>query len=55
VIARDSPGIGIAETAQAQLQQFVQVDSSATRECQGTGLGLVPVKQFSEAMVDRSR
>jgi two-component system, sensor histidine kinase ChiS len=44
-------GIGIAEEAQARLfQQFVQVDSSATRKYQGTGLGLVLVKQFCQAM-----
>jgi two-component system sensor histidine kinase ChiS len=44
-------GIGISEEAQARLfQKFVQVDSSATRRHQGTGLGLVLVKQFSEAM-----
>jgi two-component system, sensor histidine kinase ChiS len=51
VIAVADNGIGIAEDAQQRLfQKFVQVDSSATRQHQGTGLGLVLVKQFSEAM-----
>ncbi|HET7501273.1 MAG TPA: ATP-binding protein [Kofleriaceae bacterium] len=44
-------GIGIAKDAQRRLfQQFAQLDSSATRKYEGTGLGLVLVKQFAEAM-----
>jgi two-component system, sensor histidine kinase ChiS len=51
VLAISDNGIGIPDDAQAGLfQQFVQVDSSATRKHQGSGLGLVLVKQFSEAM-----
>jgi PAS domain S-box-containing protein len=42
-------GIGIASTDRAKLfQPFVQIDSSLNRKYQGTGLGLVLVKQIVE-------
>lgn len=42
-------GIGIAEADQALLfQPFVQIDSSLSRRYEGTGLGLVLVKQIVE-------
>jgi signal transduction histidine kinase len=44
-------GIGIAPEDQAQLfQPFVQVDNSATRAQEGTGLGLVITKKLALAM-----
>lgn len=44
-------GIGIPEAAQPQVfAPFWQVDSSATREYRGSGLGLTIVKQLSDLM-----
>jgi two-component system, sensor histidine kinase ChiS len=44
-------GIGIPVDAQAGLfEAFVQVDSSATRKYEGSGLGLALVKQFVQSM-----
>jgi PAS domain S-box-containing protein len=44
-------GSGLSEAQQASLfQPFVQVDSSATRENQGTGLGLALVRRLAENM-----
>lgn len=44
-------GIGIAQADQALLfEPFVQVDSSATRAQEGTGLGLVITKRLAQAM-----
>jgi CheY-like chemotaxis protein len=42
-------GIGISEQDQARLfQPFVQIDSSISRNYQGTGLGLAMVKRLAE-------
>lgn len=44
-------GIGIPEDKQAVIfEKFVQVDSSLTRQAEGTGLGLPLVKMLVEAM-----
>jgi PAS domain S-box-containing protein len=43
-------GIGIAEDDQQRLfKSFVQIDSSLSRQYEGTGLGLVLVKRLAEA------
>lgn len=44
-------GIGISESNQTSIfEKFVQVDSSLTRQAEGTGLGLFLVKQFVDAL-----
>ena len=44
-------GIGISESNQTAIfEKFVQVDSSLTRQAEGTGLGLFLVKQFVDAI-----
>lgn len=44
-------GIGISETEQAALfRSFEQIDGSSTRKYEGTGLGLVSVKQLASLM-----
>jgi PAS domain S-box-containing protein len=50
-VAVSDNGIGIPREAQARLfQRFSQIDNSATRQHEGTGLGLALVKQFTELM-----
>lgn len=48
-IAVTDTGIGISSENQAQLfQSFVQIDSTLSRQYQGTGLGLVMIKRLTE-------
>ena len=47
----EDEGIGISEDKQKIIfEKFIQVDSSLTRQAEGTGLGLSLVKLFVEAL-----